>query len=332
MDKKGSNRKMKKIRFKSLKKTVSPIGEGGNPWWGSNGPEDIKSVEDVYKKAIEVGVNLFHAGVQYGGGHQEEWVGNAIKDCREDMVISAQSWMANLEPDKLNLYFKQSLENMQTDYADIYNLQFANLDFPISKTMEAVEKLRSEGKITAVSVSNFPMTSLEKAIKYGKIDIMQIPYSLLWRQHEKDLFPFCKEHGIEIIASTALAQGLLGGKVRLDKVYNEGERKFIMAGDYKAESLYIVEKLRAIATEVGISLPKLSLKWLLAKPEISAALISARTPEEISEDIEAEDLVVSQEILDRMTVVSDELADMIPVYPDLYGNWKTFYKIRPQVE
>jgi aryl-alcohol dehydrogenase-like predicted oxidoreductase len=206
------------------------------------------------------------------------------------------------------------------------------MDYPISKSMEAVEELRSQGKIGAVSVSNFPMQTLELAVKYGKIDIVQVPYSLLWRQHENDVIPFCKAHNIDMIATTSLGQGLLGGEVRLDTEYNPGENHMVLVDEYKAEALYIVEKLRAVATEIGTTLPKLALKWVLSQPEIKGILVCARTPEEMAEDVAACDLALSKDVLDRLTTISDELGDMLPVFPDLYGNWRGWNKFKPQVE
>jgi aryl-alcohol dehydrogenase-like predicted oxidoreductase len=112
---------------------------------------------------------------------------------------------------------ERSLKNLQTDYIDLYQIHWPSGSFkseivPIEETMRALNKLQEQGKIWAIGVSNFSRDQLAEAAQYGRIESLQPPYSLFWRQIEKDLVPYCVENNISILAYSSLAQGLLTGK------------------------------------------------------------------------------------------------------------------------
>lgn len=172
----------------------------------------------------------------------------------------------------------RSLQNLKTDYIDLYQIHWPSGAFnseivPIEETMSALTLLKEQGKIRAIGVSNFSRTQLAEAAKYGRIDSLQPPYSLFWRQVDTDAKPYCIENNISILAYSSLAQGLLTGKFVPGQKFapedNCASNKLFQGENFE-RAQQALDKLRPIAESHNCSLAQLSLAWLIAQPQTNA--------------------------------------------------------------
>jgi aryl-alcohol dehydrogenase-like predicted oxidoreductase len=201
--------------------------------------------------------------------------------------------------------------------------------------MEVLESLRGEGRIRAIGVSNFTVEMMEMASNYGRIDVIQPPYNLIWRFIEEDVLPYCREHDIGVITYSSLAQGLLTGTLRLNTAFagdDQRVRSVLWQSENYGKCLYTVERLRPLAESLDISLTQLALRWLAAQPGVTSALVGARTPEEIAEDAAALDGTTPPDTMDAVQAISDEIYVSMPYYYDMWGNWRTWNRRGPQRE
>jgi aryl-alcohol dehydrogenase-like predicted oxidoreductase len=187
-----------------------------------------------------------------------------------------------------------------------------------------LNKLKEQGKIRAIGVSNFSRAQIEEASQYGRIDSLQPAYSLFWRQVEKDIMPYCVENNISILAYSSLAQGLLTGKFGPNHKFEEGDNRAknkLFKGENYERVQQALDKLRPIADRHQCSLAQLSLAWLIAQPQTNAlalggrvsAIAGARNAEQASQNAKAAEVKLSiqelQEIDAIARLVTDHLDD-----------------------
>lgn len=188
--------------------------------------------------------------------------------------------------------------------------------------MKALNHLKEQGKIRAIGVSNFSRVQLEEAAKYGRIDSLQPPYSLFWRQVEKDAMPYCLENNISIIAYSPLAQGLLTGKFGADHKFdpedNRAKNKLFQGENYQRAQLAL-DKLRVIAARHNCTLAQLALAWLIAQPQ-AQAIAGARNSSQAIANAKAAYVKLSEDELQEIDgigrIVTDHLDDN-----SLMWNW-----------
>ena len=209
---------------------VSPIGMGcwsygGGEYWGEQSQRDV---DYIVSMALDLGINLFDTAEMYNAGASEESLGKALKGKRSRAVICSKVSPSNAYANTLERHCEASLRRLGTDYIDVYMLHWP-LD-PISikhfssdpqkiaqpptvvEAFESLEKLKKQGKIREIGISNFGVMQMEEALATGvEIAINEMPYNILSRAIEKEILPFCIEKNISVISSMALQQGLLAG-------------------------------------------------------------------------------------------------------------------------
>ncbi len=222
-----------------------------------------------------------------------------------------------------------SLKNLKTDYLDLYQIHWPSGAFnsevvPIKETMSALNQLKEQGKIRAIGVSNFSRTQLEEASQYGRIDSLQPPYSLLWRQVEKDAMPYCVENNISILAYSSLAQGLLTGKFERGHKFEEGDNraknKLFNSENYE-RAQQALDKLRPIAERHHCSLSQLSLAWLIAQPQTNA-IAGARNAEQASQNAKAADVKLSADELQEIDAIGRLVTNHLDENPVMW-DWNS---------
>jgi len=226
---------------------VSAIGLGtwaigGGPWWGTT--DDAESIRTIHA-AIDAGINLIDTAPVYGFGRSEEIVGKAIKGRRDKLIISTKCGLwwndargafffeqegkkvnRSLRPDTLRLEIEQSLKRLGVDCIDIYHTHWQTMPpekTPIAETMACLLKLKAEGKIRSIAVSNADCAQMDEYRRAGSIVANQPRYSMLDRTIETELVPYCLKHDISILVYSPLEQGLLTGKIGMDKKLAESE-------------------------------------------------------------------------------------------------------------
>ncbi len=243
-----------------------------------------------------------------------------------DRVVYATKVFANhLKYDQVIEACDRSLKNLNTDYIDLYQIHWPSGSFkteivPIEETMSALNLLKEQGKIRAIRVSNFSCTQLEEAAQYGRIDSLQPPYSLFWRQVESDAMPYCIEHNISILAYSLLAQGLLAGKFGLNHQFAEGDHRAqnkLFKGENYQRAQNALDQLRPLADRHHCTLAQLALAWLIAQPQTNA-IVGARKSEQASANAKAVEVALSSEQLQEIDQIGRQVTDYLDSNPVMW--------------
>ena len=305
--------------------SVSEIGLGT---WGMSGAfwgaaDDAESIRVIHR-ALDLGVTLIDTAEAYGKGHAEEVLGKALTGRRQQAVIATKVMASHLDPSELQAALEGSLKRLQTDYVEVYFVHWPNPDFPIGPTMEALERLRAEGRIRAIGVSNFGVEEMDRAREYGTIDVLQPPYNMLWREIEAATLPYCRKHNIGVMPYSGLAQGLLTGALSRDTVFAEGDERrttvLFQPGPY-GQALEAVEGLRPIAARYGKSVPQLAVQWLTSRPGVSSPLLGARTAGEIEENAGSLGWKIADEDIAAIDCLTLPVWAGIADKGDMFGYW-----------
>lgn len=261
----------------------------------------------------------------YGDGHSEQIVAQALAGVRDQVVYATKVFPNHLRYDQVIAACDRSLQNLKTDYIDLYQIHwpagsFGNEQVPIAETMRALNTLKQQGKIRAIGVSNFSGAQLAEAAQYGRIDSLQPPYSLFWRYVETDAVPYCVENQISILAYSPLAQGLLTGRFavghQFDPADNRAKNK-LFHGDHYLRAQQALEKLRPIAEAYQTSLGNLALAWLIAQPQ-TQAIVGARRADQAIANAKATELTLSPETLVAIDQIGRIVTDHLDNNPVMW--------------
>ena len=300
---------------------ISPIIMGtwqaGKAMW--TGIED-KETRRAIRAAFDAGITTFDTAEVYGNGHSERIVGQALAEVRDQVVLATKVFSNHLKHDQVVQACHRSLKNLGTDYIDLYQIHwpagsFGHSKVPVGETLEAFEKLKDQGKIRAMGVSNFNRHQLEEAVRLAPIESLQPPYSLFWRHIEKELAPYCRQQGITLLAYSSMAQGLLTGKFGPHHQFDKGDHRSanrLFQPDHYQRVQQALEQLRTVAEKHHISLAQLALAWVTAQPG-TCAIAGARNAEQSRQNAAAAQVALSEDdmaVLDQIgRTVTDHLDD-----------------------
>jgi myo-inositol catabolism protein IolS len=306
--------------------SISAIVAGG---WQA-GKEDWVGIDDAdsiaaYRAAFERGVTTFDTAEEYGGGHSERLLAEALGHARDQIVIATKVSWKNLRREAVLRACEQSLARLRTDRIDLYQVHWPAGSFgsevvPLEETMSALAELKQQGKIRAIGVSNFNRAQLEAAAAVTRVDSLQPPYSLFWRKIEADAMPYCVDHQIAIIAYSPLAQGLLTGRFGPGHQFPPGDNRNdnkLFAGDNYERAQAALARLRPISARYGVTLGQLALAWLCAQPQTVAAA-GARTAEQAAQNAAAGDLRISDEDLAAIDAIGRTVTDPMDADPVMW--------------
>ena len=294
---------------------------GKNMWVGIEDGETIQAI----RAAFDAGITTVDTAEVYGNGHSEQIVAEALSDVRDQVIYASKVFANHLKYDQVIEACEGSLKNLKTDYLDLYQIHWPSGSFnteivPIEETMSALNKLKEQGKIRAIGVSNFSRAQLEEASQYGRIDSLQPPYSLFWRQVEKDALPYCVENSISILAYSSLAQGLLTGKFERGHKFEEGDNRTknkLFKGENYERAQQALDKLRPIAERHQCSLAQLSLAWLIAQPQ-SNAITGVRNADQATKNAAAADVQLSPDELQEIDAIGRSVTDYLDENPVMW--------------
>jgi aryl-alcohol dehydrogenase-like predicted oxidoreductase len=299
----------------------------GDATWGDQ--DEADSIATIHT-ALDEGVNFFDTAESYGDGYSEEVVGRALKDRRTEAIIASKVSASNLRPADLRAACEASLGRLQTDYIDLYQIHWPNWDLSIEEAYETLKDLQAEGKTRAIGVCNFGQQDFTELLEVGDVATNQLPYNLLWRAIEFEIQPICVEHKVGILPYSPLMQGLLTGKFGSpDEVpesrartrhYSSEKRAQTRHGEsgQEVETFAAVERIRGICDRIGAPMAQVALAWLLAQPAVTSVLAGARHPRQITENAQAAELELSDEIVAELTAATDELKQRFGPNPDMW--------------
>ncbi|MDR1541515.1 MAG: aldo/keto reductase [Clostridiales bacterium] len=309
------------MEYAKLGKTeieISRITHGCMELGGGPDPSTVWAVqsEELNQKlilqALDKGVTLFDTAESYGQGLSEMITGRALKAVRrEKYLLATKVSPGHLNPDGISRSIEGSLKRLGVSYVDLYYIHMPNDSVPISETMGRMNKLKSEGLIRAIGVSNFSLKQLEEALLYGEISALQPEYNLLSRNIEGDLLPFCKKNSISILSYNSIAKGILSGAfhfygAKLDPV-DFRNRKPLFRPDNLERELPLLELMRKMASEKSATISQVAIAWLLRQGGVSSAIVGTQNERHFLENLDAISLELSIDEIEILSKVSSEV-------------------------
>jgi aryl-alcohol dehydrogenase-like predicted oxidoreductase len=317
--------------------TVSVVAVGcwafaGGSYWG--GQDEAESVATI-RAALDAGVNFFDTAEAYGDGVSESVLGRALAGRRHEVVIATKASPSHLSSAEIARACEGSLRRLNTDYIDLYQLHWPNPEIPISETMEALDKLKRQGKVRAIGVSNFGVRDLSDVLANGECQGNQLPYSLLWRAIEYDITQQCIQHGVGILAYSPLAQGLLTGKFRTADEVPEGrartrhfskDRPFTRHSEdsREREVFTTIDSIHRICERLQQPMTRVAVAWVLHQPGVVSVLAGARRPDQINQSVQAVDLELPSQVINELNEATDDLKLKLGPNPDLWQSESRF--------
>ena len=284
-----------------------------------------RTAADVWRAAYDRGMRHVDTAQGYGAGTSESAVGEILRG-RDDVFVATKiHYLPSVE--EVAAAVDQSRKRLGRDVIDLVYLHWPRRGEDLAAVMEGLERCRGRGRIRHVGVSNFSVAELEEASRVCPIDAFQIGYSLLWRYPERDVIPWCREHGVTVISYSALAQGLLAGKIR--------DRGQLPAGDPRLKTVYydegVFEPVRSAVDEMARAaaaarapLARLALAWVLSRPGMSATLLGASSAAQIAETLPEgfpHDAAAVGSALEELTRISDAVAPLIPDIGNIFKHY-----------
>ena len=291
---------------------------GNDKYWGTQNHNDsVKTLQAAQRG----GIRHFDTARSYGNGRSEQITGQQLKKNRDNVVIATKTTL--LPADKVEKNIDVSLKRLCTDWIDILYIHWPKSGFDFRPMMEALEKLRSSGKIKNIGVSNFNTNDIDALKNSGKIDYYQMGYSLIWRFPEREIIPYCIKKGIKIVSYSSLAQGILTNKFNIDMGFekNDFRRKLSFFYDDSIKQVNIfLEKFRELAVDEGFSMSELALHWSLIKPWMDTVLVGARNRNQIEENMAAREIVLNEDNMLKLTALSDVLYNTMPMRDNIFNH------------
>lgn len=275
---------------------------GGNAHGNSYGPtEDQESVRAI-ETAFDLGCTFFDTADAYGHGHSEELLGQTLKGKRQQVVLATkggadfyhQPLRLNFTSDHMTYAVEQSLKRLQTDYIDLYQLH--NPPFSLienGRIFEPLEKLKSQGKIRFYGISIHEPQEGLLALKTGKPSSIQVVYNYLRRDAAEELFPRCLAENVGIIAREPLSNGFLTGKYTKDSIFPTGDIRHQWPSKYQTQLINRVQDFLKTLTGSPLSPTQAALRFVLAQPAVSVALVGCKTVDQTEENFRVSDLVTA---------------------------------------
>jgi len=303
---------------------------GGWMWGGT----DDRAALEAIGKAIDAGMTSIDTAPIYGFGHSERVVGQGIAG-RRDQVQILTKYCLRWDREEGELFFEtagpdgkptkvyrnarkqsvieeceRSLQRLGTDYIDLYQCHWRDNTTPVAETMEAMEKLLADGKIRAAGVSNFTVEEIRQAREVVPLAADQPPYSMVRRDIEAELLPYCRQNNVGVIVYSPLQLGLLTGKVSMDREFPRDDQRHgspYFRPANRRRVLAFLEEIRPIADAHGATLAQLVISWTIRRPGVTAALVGARNPQQAEENAAAAGLSLTEEETRQIDSLLDDL-------------------------
>jgi aryl-alcohol dehydrogenase-like predicted oxidoreductase len=283
---------------------------GGGNWAFGWGPQDDNEAIAAMRHAVEVGMNWIDTAAVYGLGHSEELVGKAVKGISHKPFIFTKCGLVwdesrqtrqEIRAESIRSECEASLRRLDVEVIDLYQVHWP-MDEYLEEAWEMMEKLRSEGKVRYIGVSNYSIGQMQKSLKVAPISSLQPPYSLIRREYENEILPFCKEQGIGVIVYSPMGSGLLTGAMNRERIANfpsDDWRRKSPAFQEPAlsKNLKIAEVLKAIGKKHDRSAGEVAIAWTLRNPAVTAAIVGGRSALQVDGICRAGDLHLTEEDL-----------------------------------
>ena len=295
---------------------VSAIGLGCMGMSAFYGAHDDAQSTAVIHRALDLGVTLFDTAEMYGPLTNETLLGQALKGRRDQAFIATKygirynadrsALLVDGSPANIRRSIEGSLQRLGVDHVDLYYLHRVDPDTPIEETVGAMADLVSEGKVRFLGLSEAAPDTLRRAHATHPITALQTEYSLWSREPEDELFDLCRELGIGFVPYSPLGRGFLSGEIRsIDDLAQDDFRRSNprFQGENFQKNLDLVEAVKVIAADKGVTAAQLALAWVLAQGEDLVPIPGTRRVKTLEENAAAVDLELTPEDLKRIEAV-----------------------------
>jgi aryl-alcohol dehydrogenase-like predicted oxidoreductase len=316
---------------------------GGKGFWTNIGTQDQATADSLIKTSLEAGINFIDTADVYSEGLSETILGQSLKNLglpRKDIVLATKAY-GRTGPGRNDVGASRkhildavdaSLQRLQTDHIDLYQIHATDLTTPLEETLRALDTLVTSGKVRYLGVSNWHAWRLMKALgiaahqHLAPIDSLQAYYSIASRDLEREIVPLLESEKVGLLVWSPLAGGLLGGKFSRENQKPEGTRR--AAFDFplvdKERAWRILDVVAPIARAHNASVATVILSWTLARPFVTSVILGAKRLEQLHENIAAGDLVLTAD----ETSALDEVSALPPEYP----GWMVPFQNRDRLE
>ena len=306
---------MKKQKLGKNGPEISAIGfgawEAGGQFWGP-GPEDehvIKAMRDGF----DAGMSWIDTAEVYGRGRSEELVAEAVRDYPDVLVFTKLAPRPNgtgFDAASVRAGAEKSLKRLGRDAIDLYQLHWPDGNTPIEETWQAMAQLVDDGLVRWIGVSNFNTDLLQRCENIRHVDSLQPHFSLVHRGPQDDLLPWCVKNGTGSIAYGPLGFGLLTGAITMETTFSDddwrsgrmgmGNYESLFAPDARKKNLELMENLKRLATDRGVTVAQLALAWVFHQPGVTAAIAGSRSSTHTAENAGAGKVALSEADLDEI--------------------------------
>ncbi|MBI2949574.1 MAG: aldo/keto reductase [Verrucomicrobia bacterium] len=280
---------------------------GGEGWRFGWGPQDDQESIKAIHRALDLGINWIDTAPAYGLGHGEEVVGRALKGMAHRPIIATKcgrSWDANrelfpcLKRNVIRAEVEASLKRLGVEVIDLYQVHWPQPDADVEEAWSTVAEIVKEGKVRFAGVCNFNVAQLKRLQPIHPAASLQPPYSMLVRDLEQEGLAHCAAHNIGVVAYSPMQKGLLTDRFNRERVEqfaadDHRRRDAQFQEPLLSANLDLVQGLRSIAAKSGKTVSHLAMAWVLRRPEVTSAIVGARSASQIEETVSASDWTLS---------------------------------------
>ncbi|HEV2446394.1 MAG TPA: aldo/keto reductase [Candidatus Sulfopaludibacter sp.] len=298
---------MEKRRLGNSDLEITRVGVGawamGGGWAFAWGPQDDQQSIAAIHAALDRGVNWIDTAAVYGLGHSEEVVARALAGRPNRPYVFTKcerTWGDNreikpsLKADSIRRECEASLRRLQTDCIDLYQIHWPQPEEDIEEGWGALAKLKAEGKVRWIGLSNFDAAQLERCRRVAPVTSLQPPYSAVSPEIEQNILPYCLQHGIGVIAYSPMKSGLLTGKMTKERIANLPQDDFrrrapAFQEPHLSRNLELADRMARIGSGHGVTAGVVAIAWTLRHPAVTAAIVGMRSAEQAGEVLAALD-------------------------------------------
>jgi aryl-alcohol dehydrogenase-like predicted oxidoreductase len=311
---------MKTRKFGNTDMQITRIGFGawaigGGNWAFGWGPQDDDEAISAIRRAVEVGMNWIDTAAVYGLGHSEVLTGKAVKGLKHKPYIFTKCGLVwddkrktgqNLKGDSIRKECEASLKRLDVDVIDLYQVHWP-VEADIEEAWEMMARLKEEGKVRYIGVSNYNISQMKKCQAIAPVSSLQPPYSLISRDYEKEILPYCLEQNIGVIVYSPMGSGLLTGtmtKERIDAMPSDDWRRNSpwFQEPMLSRNLALAEKLKDVGKKYNRSAGEVAIAWTLTNPAVTAAIVGGRSAAQVDGICRATDFQLSQEDIEFISL------------------------------
>lgn len=293
----------------------------GNDFWGD--VDDNASIKAI-KASLDSGINFIDTAPAYGAGHAERVVGSAIKGRRDQVILGTKTgvtrtsdgFLRDLRPETILREIDESLSRLGTDYIDLYQIHWPDVNTPLEDSLEALMKLQGQGKFRYLGVSNFTIELMEQAKDLVDVVSLQPNYSMLQRKIEETLVPYCLDNKIGLVTYGTLAGGLLTGKYRELPNFGENDNRSRFYDYYRPEIWPQIQGLLSLldvlAKKHGCPVSHIAIAWALQRPGIVSVLVGAKRKDQAISNAAASKIRLTEDEMHEIDrYIRKELAEVV---------------------